>query len=152
MRLPAHEAEDGWLQHVGALILRVHAPQDYLTILNAFPFSISIELLERTESAWQHAEPFKPIAPGTGGETLWEGELHLTTFLNTSRFVRHGYFAARPAGLTRVPNPLRERCPPDLVQAAVCDLHGRNLLILEPHLRARDAHYGCVYRFSYAIE
>lgn len=147
---PRHYAEDGWIEHVGVLFVRIQPPDSYRTVANLFPFFVTVGGLEHSRSAWQHAEPFSPISEARNYE--WDEPLIINLFLNTARFVRHGFFYVRPFGLTRVPNPLRERCPEDLLQAAISDMHGRNQLILEPHLVGRDDHYGCVYRFDYIID
>ncbi|MCC6563692.1 hypothetical protein IT087_02260 [Candidatus Uhrbacteria bacterium] len=144
-------AESGWTDEPGALILLVNSPLPYLTILNAFPFRLRIGLLERTPSRMRYGETYAPLGP-RAEETLWVDELPLTAFLNTERFVRHGYIGIRPVGITRVPNPLREQCPSDLVRAATADLHGHNLRILEVRTRRRDDRYGCVYGFRYVTD
>ncbi len=144
-------AESGWTENPGALILLVNSPHPYLTILNAFPFRLRIGLLERVPTRMRYGDTYSPLGP-RDQETLWTGELPLTAFLNTERFVRHGYIGLRPVGITRVPNPLRGDCPPDLVRAATADLRGHNLRILEVRSRMRDDHYGCVYGFRYVTD
>jgi hypothetical protein len=144
-------SERGWTEEPGALILLVNSPVPYLTILNAFPFRLRIGLLERTPTRMRYGETYSPLGP-RAEETLWTGELPLTAFLNTERFVRDGYIGIRPVGITRVPNPLHARCPSDLVRAATADLHGRNLRILEVRTRRRDDRYGCVYGFRYVTD
>lgn len=145
-------ADADWYDHVGALIVRIRSPDGYITIPNAYPFVLYIDLLETSPYRWQPHDPFVPIEQGAGRETVWNGDVRITAFLNTERFVRHGYIAIRPTGLTRVPNPLRSRCPRNLIQAAVTDMEGDNLLILEPHLVGRVERHGCLYRFRYLVD
>lgn len=146
---PVSHAGESWREHPRALLLLINSPRDYLTILNAFPFHLRIALLERSDRPQRFGSPYWPIASSTEGETEWAGELPLTIFLNTDRFVETGYLGLRATGMTRVPNPLRRRCPSDLVQAAVVDMDGRHLRILEVRRGLRDERYGCIYRFRY---
>lgn len=150
-RIPqVSHAGEGWRDHPRALLILINEPTAYLTIRNAFPFSLRIALLERAEYRHRYGHAYWPIADTTEGETAWTGELPLTIFLNTDRFVETGYLGLRPTGITRIPNPLRRHCPSDLVRAAVVDLDGSNLRILEVRRTLPDERYGCIYRFRFA--
>lgn len=151
-RRPVSHADESWRHHPRALLLLVSDPRPYLTILNAFPFQLRIALLERAHHPGRFGGAYWPIGPSTEGETAWTGELPLTIFLNTDRFVETGYLGLRATGMTRVPNPLRRHCPSDLVQAAVVDMDGRNLRILEVRRRLRDERYGCIYSFRFITD
>ncbi len=145
--LPESSAiEAGWTENARALVIYIHDPYRYLTVLNAYPFSLRVTMLERSDLVWQHADRWRPIAEGTTGEMLWEHPLRLLTFINVDRFLSEGRIALRPVGHTVVENPLRDRCPLDLVHVGTADLDGGNIRVHDVVTAGRDDRYGCLYR------